>query len=160
MSINDVPQKLSSMGLMSMWTCSLYLGVHHFCTLEYTLGYFWHQPEKLYSEPSQIARVTNCDNSGILAVAICDLSQFVIKVETCLIESNNTENVFCVLGRVLCSFFTWIWKVAFLPISCCYTGIYVFIYISCNVHNLCTKENSLKWSEVYVNVFSVLDWIP
>ena len=72
-----------------------------FCTWEYTLGHYWHQPDKLYFEPSQIAKVTNCDNSGILAVSICDLSQFVIKEETWHIESNNTENVFCVLGRVL-----------------------------------------------------------
>ena len=38
--------------------------------------------------------VTNCDT----IVAICDLSQFVIKALTWHIDSNNTENV--VLGRV------------------------------------------------------------
>ena len=92
MSIIDVPRKSPWNSPMSMWQV--------FCTWEYTLGHFWHQPEKLYFEPSQIATVTYCDNSGILAIAICDLSQFVIKVETWHIESNNTENVFCVLGRV------------------------------------------------------------
>ena len=45
-------------------------------------------------------QITNCDNSGIPAVAICDLSQFVIKAVTAQTESNNIENVFCVLGRV------------------------------------------------------------
>ena len=40
--------------------------------------------------------VTNCDT----IVAICDLSQFVIKAVTWHIDSNNTENVLWVLGRV------------------------------------------------------------
>ena len=60
----------------------------------------WNLSEKLCFEPSQIATVTNCDNSGIPAVAICDLSQFVIKAVTAWTESNNIENVFCVLERV------------------------------------------------------------
>ena len=67
-----------------------------FCTWEYTTGHYWQQSEKSYFEPSQIATVTNCDTT----VAICDLSQFVIKAVTAQTESNNTENVFCVLGRV------------------------------------------------------------
>ena len=45
-------------------------------------------------------RVTKCDKSGILAVAFCDLSHFVIMAVTAQTESNNTENVFWVLGRV------------------------------------------------------------
>ena len=92
MSIIDVPRKSPWNSPMSIWQV--------FGTWEYTLGHYWHQPEKLYFEPSQIATVTNCDISGILVVAIGDLSQFVINVETWHIEANKTENVFCVLGRV------------------------------------------------------------
>ena len=61
-----------------------------------TMKYIW----EVMFEPSQIATVTNCDNSGIAAVAICDLSQFVIKALMWHIDSNNTEHVFWVLGRV------------------------------------------------------------
>ena len=43
----------------------------------------------------QFVIVAICD-----CVAICDLSQFVIKAMTTQTESNNTENVFWVLGRV------------------------------------------------------------
>ena len=71
-----------------------------FCTWEHTIEHYWHRSEKLCFEPSQIATVTNCDKSGISAVSICDLSQFVIKAVTAQTESNNTENVFCVFGRV------------------------------------------------------------
>ena len=56
--------------------------------------------EKLHFKPSQNATVTNCDNSGILAVAFYDLSHFVIMAVTVQNESNNTENVFWVLWRV------------------------------------------------------------
>ena len=65
-----------------------------------TLGHYWHQFEKLYFEPSQIATVTNCDKSGIPALAICDLWQFMIKAVTAQTDSNNTDNVFRVHGRV------------------------------------------------------------
>ena len=74
--------------------------VHVSCTEEYTLLHYGHESEKLHFEPSQNATVTNCDNSGILAVAFCDLSHFVIMALTAHTESNNTENVFWVLGRV------------------------------------------------------------
>ena len=47
---------------------------HVSCTEEYTLWSYEHESEKLYREPSQIATVKNCGNSGIPAVAICDLS--------------------------------------------------------------------------------------
>ena len=69
---------------------------HLFCSLKYTFWHNWHQSEKLHFEPSQIATVTNCDT----IVAICDLLQFVIKALTWHIDSNNTENVLWVLGRV------------------------------------------------------------
>ena len=44
--------------------------------------------------------VTNCDKSTIPTVAICDLSQFVIKAVTWNIDFDNTENVFWVFRRV------------------------------------------------------------
>ena len=87
-----VPRKPSWKGPILMWTCFLNLGAYP--------RSLWNISEKLCFEPSQIATVTNCDNSGITAVAIFDLSQFVIKAVTAQTESNNTENVFCVLGRV------------------------------------------------------------
>ena len=74
--------------------------VHVSCTGEYTLLHYGHESEKLHFELSQNATVTNCDNWGILAVAFCDLSHFVIMAVTAQTESNNTENVFWVLGRV------------------------------------------------------------
>ena len=74
--------------------------LHVSCTEEYALLHYGHQSEELHFEPSQNATVTNCDNSGILAVAFCDLSHFVIIAMTAQTESNNTENVFWVLGRV------------------------------------------------------------
>ena len=45
-------------------------------------------------------RVTNCDKAGISTVAICDLSQFVTKTLPWQIQSNNIENMFCVLRKV------------------------------------------------------------
>ena len=56
--------------------------------------------------------VTKCDSR-----LFCDLSHFVIMALTAHTESNNTENVFWVLGRVLpilAQWFilTWIWKVS------------------------------------------------
>ena len=90
--------------------------LHVSCTEEYTLLHYGHESEKLHFEPSQNATVTNCDNSGILAVAFCDLSHFVIIAMTAQTESNNTENVFWVLGRVPRLLLTLIWKIAFLPI--------------------------------------------
>ena len=79
--IIDVPRKPSWKGPILMWTCFRHLGVHP--------RLLWNLSEQLCFEPSQIATVTNCDNSRILAVAICDLSQFVIKAVTAQTESNN-----------------------------------------------------------------------
>ena len=86
--IIDVPRKLSWKGPILMWTCFVNLGVY--------TQLLWNQSEKLCFEPSHIATVTNNDT----IVAIGDLSQFVIKAVTAQTESNNTENVFWVLGRV------------------------------------------------------------
>ena len=90
--IIDVPRKPCWKGPILMWTWFLHLGVHPRLP--------WNLSEQLCFEPSQNATVTNCDNSGILAVAFCDLSHFVIMALTAQTESNNTENVFWVLGRV------------------------------------------------------------
>ena len=111
--IIDVPRKPSWKGPILMWTCFLHLGVHP--------RLLWNLSEQLCFEPSQIATVTNCDNSGIPAVAICDLSQFVIKAVTTQTESNNIENVFCVLGRVPMITFDrnlWDWVLTHFRIIC------------------------------------------
>ena len=127
-----------------MWTSFLHLGV-------YLLA---HQSEKLYFEPSQIATVTNCDT----IVAICDLSQFVIKAFTWHIDSNNTENVLWVLGRVPMFTFDMNMK------SCIFAhfGVISLVYllmcmhISYKAYNRCTQEIFLKGSDLDVNMFSVL----
>ena len=111
--IIDVPRKSSWKGPILMWTSFLHLAVHP--------RLLWNLSEQLHFEPSQIATVTNCDNSGIPAVAICDLSQFVIKAVTAQTESNNIENVFCVLGRVPMITFDrnlWDWVLIHFRISC------------------------------------------
>ena len=83
------PGKPSWKGTILMWTCFLNLGVYP--------RLLWNLSEKLCFEPPQIATITNCDNSRIPAVAICDLSQFVIKAVTAQTESNNIKYVFSVL---------------------------------------------------------------
>ena len=152
--IIDVPRKPSWKGPILMWTCFVHLGVYP--------RLLWNLSEKLYFEPSQIATVTNCDNSGILAVAICDLSHFVIKAVTAQTEFNNTENVFWILGRVPRFTFDMNMK------SCIFTHfgvismVYLFVrmYISYKAHNRCTQENFLKGSDFDVNMFSALRSIP
>ena len=115
----------------------------------------WHHSEKLYFGPSQIATVTNCDT----IVAICDLSQFVIKALTWHIDYNNTENVLWVLGRVPMFIFDMNMK------SCIFAhfgGISVVYMLMCmftsyKAHNRCTF---LKGSDVDVNMFSARRSIP
>ena len=136
--------------------------VHISCTEEYTLLHYGHESEKLHFEPSQNATVTNCDNSGILAVAFCDLSHFVIMAVTAQTESNNTENVFWVLRRVPRFTFDMNMKsfifAHFGVISLLY--LFVCMYISYKAHNRCTKETFLKGSDVDVNIFSAFRSIP
>ena len=104
--------------------------VHVSCTEEYTLLQYGHESEKLHFEPSQNATVTNCDNSGILAFAFCDLLHFVIMAVMAETEYNNTENVFWVLGRVpRFTFDTNMKKIHFCPFWCYFTGIYVCVYV-------------------------------
>ena len=136
--------------------------VHVSCTEEYTILYYGHESEKLHFEPSQNATVTNCDNSGILAVAFCDLSHFVIMAVTAQTESNNTENVFWVLGRVPRFTFDMNMKsfifAHFGIISLLY--LFVCMYISYKAHNRFTKEALLIVSDVDVYMFPVLRSIP
>ena len=89
----------------------------------------WNLSEQLCFEPSQNATVTNCDNSGILAVAFCDLSHFVIMAVTAQNESNNTETCSGYLGEYPCSFLTWIWEVSFCPFGRYFTIISVCVYV-------------------------------
>ena len=136
-----------------MWTCFLHLGVYP--------RLMWNLSGKLCFEPSQIATVTNCDSSGIPAVAICDLSQFVIKAVTAQTESNNTENVFWVLGTVPRFSFDMNMKSCFFA----HFGVISLVcmclcmFISYKSHNRCTQE-TLKGSDVDVNMFSELRSMP
>ena len=117
---------------------------------------------ELHFEPSQNATVTNCNNWGILAVAFCDLSHFVIMAVTAQTESNNTINVFWVLG--------WVPMFTFdMNMKCCIFAhfgvislLYLFVcmYISYKAHNRLTKENLLIVSDVDVYMFPVLRSIP
>ena len=152
--IIDVPRKPSWKGPSLMWTCFLHLGVYP--------RLLWNLSEKLCFEPSQIATVTNCDNSGIPAVAICDLSQFVIKAVTAQTESNNTESVFWVLGRVPRFTFHMNMKNCIFAHFGVMSLVYMFMcmFVSCKAHNRCTQETILKGSDVDVNMFSALRSIP
>ena len=132
------------------------------CTEEYTLLHYGHESEKLHFEPSQNATVTNCDNSGILAVAFCDLSHFVIMAVTAQTESNNTENVFCVLGRVPMFTFDMNMKSFIFAHYGVISLLYLFVcmYISYKAHNRFTKETLLIVSDVDVYMFPALSSIP
>ena len=152
--IIDVPRKPSWRGPMLMWTCFLHLGVYP--------RLIWNLSEKLCFEPSHIATVTNCDNSGIPAVAICDLSQIVIKALMWHIDSNNTENVFWVLGRVARFTFDMNMKSCIFAHFAVISLVYMFMcmFISYKAHNRCNQETFLKGSDVDVNMFSALRSIP
>ena len=131
-------------------SCFMHLGVYP--------RLLWNLSVKLCFELSLIATVTNCNT----IVAICDLSQFVIKAVTAQTESNNTENVFWVLGRV--PRFTLDMNMK----SCIFTHfgvislVYLFVvmYISYKAHNRCTQETFLKGSDFVVNIFYALRGIP
>ena len=133
-----------------MGTCFLHLGVHP--------RLLWNLSETLCFEPSQNATVTNCDNSGILAVAFCDLSHFVIMAVTVQNESNNTENVFWVLGRVPRFTFDMNMKSLILNQFGVISLLYLFVcmYISYKAHNRFTKDPLLIVSDVVVYMFPVL----
>ena len=133
-----------------MCTCFLYWGVYPLALRTW----IW----EVAFEPSQNARVTNCDNSGILAVAFCDLSHFVIMAVTAQIQSNDTENVFRVLGRVPMFTFDMNMKsfifAHFGVISLLY--LFVCMFISYKAHNWLTTETLLIVSDVDVYMFPAL----
>ena len=137
-----------------MWTCFLHLGVYP--------RLLWNRSEKLGFEPSQNATVTNCDNSGILAVAFCDLSYFVIMAVTAQTESNNTENVFWVLGRVPRFTFEMNMKSFIFAYFGVISLVYMFVsmYISFKAHNPFTKETLLTVSDVDMYMLPALRSIP
>ena len=124
--------------------------------------HYGHKSEELHFEPSQNATVTKCDNSGILAVAFCDLSQFVIMALTAHAESNNTENVFCVLGREPRFTFDINMKSCIFAHFGVISMVYMFMcmFISYKAHNRCTQETLLKGSDFDVNMFSALRSTP
>ena len=85
-----------------------------------------------------------------------------IMAVTAQIESNNTENVFWVLGRVPVFTFDMNMKsflfAYFGVISLLY--LFLYMYISYTAHNRFTKETLLIVSDVDVNMFSALRSIP
>ena len=152
--IIDAPRKTCWKGPILMWTCFLHLGVHP--------RLLWNLSGQLCFEPSQNATVTNCDNSGILAVAFCDLSHFVIMAVTAQTESNNIENVFWVLGRVPMFTFDMNMKSSIFAHFGVISLLYLFVcmYISYKAHNRFIKETLLIVSDVDVYMFPVLRSIP
>ena len=104
-----------------------------------------YQSEKLCFEPSQI-----------------DLSQFVIQAVTAQTESNNTENVFWVLGRVPRFTFDIDMKSCIFAHFGVISLVYLFmcINISYKAYNRCTQETFLKRSDLDVNMFSELRSLP
>ena len=85
-----------------------------------------------------------------------------IKTVTAQTESNNTENVFCVLGRVPRFTFDMNMKTYIFVHSGVISLVYLFVcmYISYKAHNRCSKETFLIGSDVDVNIFSALRSIP
>ena len=73
-------------------------------------------------------------------------SQFVIIAVTAQTESNNTANVFCVLGRVPMYTFDMNMKTYIFAHSSVISLVYLFVcmYISYKSHNRCTQETFLK----------------
>ena len=106
---------------------------------------------------SQIATI-----SGILAVAFCDLSHFVIMAVTAQTESNNTENVFWVLGRVPMFTFDMNMESFIFAHFGVISLLYLFecMYISFKSHNRFTKETLLIVSDFDVYMFPALMSIP
>ena len=84
-----------------------------------------------------------------------------INAVTAQTESNNTENVFWVLGRVPRFIFDMIMKSCIFARFGVISLVYLFmLYISYKAHNRCTQETFLKGSDLGVNMFSALRSIP
>ena len=100
---------------------------------------------------SQIATIEES-----LKFAFCDLSHFVIMAVTAQTESNNTKNVFWVLGRVPMFTFGMNMKSSIFAHFGVISLLYLFVcmYISYKAHNRFTKETLLIVSDVDVYMFS------
>ena len=136
--------------------------VHVACTEEYTSCTTDMNLRSCILNRHKMRQSQICDNSGILAVAFCDLSHFVINAVTAQTESNYTENVFWVHGRVPMFTLTWRWKVAFLPILAlfhCYI-CFMCMCIIYKAHNRFTKEALLIVSDVDVYMLLAPRSIP
>ena len=85
-----------------------------------------------------------------------------IKAVTAQNESNNTENVFCVLGRAPMFTFDMTMETYIFAHSGVISLVYIFVcmYINYKAHNRCSKETFLIGSDVDVNIFSALRSIP
>ena len=101
--------------------------------------------------------VTNCDT----IVAICDLSQFVIKAVTWHIDSNNTGNVLWVLRRVPMFTFDMNMKSFIFADSGVISLVHLFVCISV-IKPIIDIQRKTSWygSDVDVNIFSALRSIP
>ena len=104
----------------------------------------------------RVAIITNCDT----IVAICDLSQFVIKALTWHIDSNNTENVFCVFGRVPMFTFDMNMKSFMFADFGVISLVHLFVCLSVIKPIIDVPVTFLIGSDVDVNIFSALRSIP
>ena len=84
-----------------------------------------------------------------------------IKAVTAQTESNNTENVFWVLGRVPRFIFDVNMKSCIFAHFGVISLVYLFVctYISYKAHNRCTQKAFLIGSDVDVNMFSALKYL-
>ena len=112
--------------------------------------------------------VTKCDSHKLRQLRnpcrrfFSDLSHFMIMAVTAKTESNNTENVFWVIGRVPMFTFDMNMKSFIFAHFGIISLLYMFgcMYISYKAHNWCTKETFLIVSDVDVYKFPALRSIP
>ena len=128
-------------------------------------GYSPKYPEHVFSviRPwSQNATNHKMGRQGFLNCRNLWLSHFVIMALTAQTESNNTENVFWVLGRVPMFTFDMKMKSFIFALFAVISLLYLFVcmYISYKAHNRVTKETLLIVSDVDVYMFPVLRSIP
>ena len=85
-----------------------------------------------------------------------------IKAVTAQTESNNTDNVFWVLGRVPRFTFDMNMKSCIFAHFGVISLVYLFMcmHISYKAYNRCTQETFLRGSDLDVNMFSELRNIP
>ena len=112
--------------------------------------------------------ITNCDSHKLRQFRnpcrrnLWFVPIFFIKAVTAQTESNNTENMFWVLGKLpRLTFYRNMKNCIFIHfgvISLVY--LFVCMYISYKAHNQCTQETFLKGSDFDVIMFSALRSIP